>query len=401
MAANATTIGAARNASASSSDFIARARAIRGLIESEADNAERNGTVSLNVVEAMREAQLFWTLCPRELGGAEESILTHMDVLEEVASADASTGWTLMANATATTVAATQCSDAHVARMFGGSRLPVMSLAFAPTGRALPTDDKYKVGGRFGFGSGIAHADWVSGGLMVMDGNAPQMLPNGMPKVVGAFVPRSEVRLHGNWDVTGLQGTGSYDFEISEQVVPQDWTFNQYFTDAHRGGAIAKMGTYAYATGGHTAVVLGIARRALQEIAGLASKRKRLGSSEMIADNSVFRLEFMRHEALYQAARALVHQVYSAAEETARNGNPVSAVEMARIRQAATWGHQVAKEVVLFAFGAGASASIRNPSVLGRLLRDITVAAQHIIVDPQTLVDAAPEVIKSWVEARA
>jgi hypothetical protein len=35
------------------------------------------------------------------------------------------------------------------------------------------------------------------------------------------------------------------------------------------------------------------------------------------------------------------------------------------------------------------------------LLRDITVAAQHIIVDPQTLVDAAPEVIKSWVEARA
>lgn len=400
MTAQATMGGAAPAAtSVGAGDWLARARSLRGLIESEADNAERNGTVSLNVVEAMRDAGLFWTLCPRELGGAEESILTHMRVLEEIARSDPSTGWTLMANATATTVAATQCSDAHVARMFGGSRRPIMSLAFAPSGRVDPTDDSYQGGGRFGFGSGIAHADWVSGGMMVMEGSAPRMLSNGMPQVVGAFVPRSQVRLHGNWDVTGLQGTGSYDFEIPEQLIPKEWTFNQYFTEAHRGGAIAALGTYAYASGGHVAVVLGIARRALHEIARIAIQRKRLGSSEMIAANAVFRLEFMRHEALFQAARALVFQSYGAAEATARSGKAVSAVEMARIRQAATWGHQAAKEVVLFAFGAGASASLRNPSVLGRLLRDMTVAAQHIIVDPQTLVDAAPEVITSWADA--
>ena len=383
------------------SDLLARARALRGLIESEAGNAEHNGTVSLNVIEAMREAGFFWTLCPRELGGAEESILTHISVLEEIARSDGSTGWTLMANATATTVAATQCSDEHVARMFGGSRLPVMALAYAPTGRVSIDNGNFKGGGRWGFGSGIAHADWVSGGLMVQEGGSPKMMPNGMPQVVGAFVPRSQVRLHGNWDVTGLQGTGSYDFELPEQNIDKGWTFNQYFTESYRGGAIAALGTYAYAPAGHVAVVLGLARRSLQEIARIAISRKRLGSSEMIAANSVFRLEFMRHEALFQAARAMVFQAYGAAEATAKSGKPVSALEHARLRQASTWGHQAAKEVVLFAFGAGASASLRNPSVLGRCLRDMTVAAQHIIVDQQTLVDAAPEVIASWADANS
>lgn len=383
------------------SELLARARAMRSLIESEADNAERNGTVSLNVIEALRDAGLFWTLCPLELGGAAESILTHISVLEEIARSDASTGWTLMANATATTVAATQCTDEHVARMFGGPRLPVMALAYAPSGRVSVEDGNYKGGGRFGFGSGIAHADWVSGGLMVMEGGAPKKLPNGMPQVIGGFVPKSQVRLHGNWDVTGLQGTGSYDFEIPDQTIPKEWTFNQYFTEPRRGGAIAALGTYAYAPAGHVAVVLGIARRSLQEAARLATQRKRLGSSETIATSPVFRIDFMKHEALLQAARALVFEAYGAAEASAKSGKPVSLLELARLRQAATWGHQAAKDVVLFAFGAGASASLRNPSVLGRCLRDVTVAAQHVIVDPQSLVEAAPVVIASWADAEA
>ena len=380
-------------------EMLARARALRSLIEAEANNAERQGTVSLNVIEAMKDADLFWILCPRELGGRAESLLTHIAVIEEISRSDASTGWTLMANATATTVAATQCSDEHVARMFSGPRRPVMALAFAPTGRVSLEDGHYKGGGRFGFGSGIAHADWVSGGLVVMEDGSPKKLPNGMPEVIGAFVPRSQVRLHGNWDVTGLQGTGSYDFEIPEQTIPRASTFNQYFTQSFRGGAIAAMGTLAYAPAGHAAVVLGIAHRSLQEAARIASQRKRLGSSETIAASPVFRLEFMKHEALYRAARARVFEAYEAAEATAKCGRAVSALELARLRQAVTWCHQAAKEVVLFAFGAGASASLRNPSILGRCLRDVTVAAQHVIVDPQSLVEAAPTIISSWIDA--
>jgi alkylation response protein AidB-like acyl-CoA dehydrogenase len=388
-----------QTADAASISHLHRARALRGLIEREADNTESSGTVPAEIIQAFRDAKLFWVLCPKELGGAGESVLTYFDTIEEVARSDGSTGWTLMANSTATTVAATQCSDEHVKRMFGGPRLPIMALAFAPSGRCTEKDGKLRGGGHFGFGSGISHADWVSGGLMMQSDGQPQMLEGGMPKVVGAFVPRDTIKLHGNWDVTGLRGTGSFDFEIPETDIDPSWTFNQYFSEPKRGGAVSAIGTYAYACLGHTAVVFGMARRALEEAARMASVRKRLGAPGTISESPLFQADFMKFEAMFQGARAHVVDVYRDAEETAKSGTPVTKVQQARMRQAATRGHTVAKEVVQFAFSAGASGSLRNPSVLGRLLRDVSVAAQHIIVDPSSMTEAAPEVIAYWAGA--
>lgn len=384
-----------------SMDYVARARALRGLIEREADNNEKNGTLAPSVVDAMREAELFWLLCPPEVGGAGGSVLDYVAMLEEVARADGSSGWTLMANSTATLVAATLCSDSHVDRMFGGARRPVMALTFAPSGKCVEANDSITGTGRYSFGSGIGHADWVSGGMVVHEDGKPKMLPSGMPKVVGAFVPKSQVKLLGNWDVVGLQGTGSYDFEIPEQTIGADCTFDQYFTNARRGGAVSKIGVPTTAAAGHVAVVLGMARRALHEVARIASQRKRLGSAETIASNALFRAEFMKHEALYRAARALVMENYGDAEQTAKSGQTISKLQTSRMRQAVTWGHTAAREVVQFAYGAGASGSLRNPSVLGRLLRDVSVAAQHILVDPMSMVEMSPDVIAYWADSES
>lgn len=398
MAANAIDSVATKNGA----DYVARARALRGLIEREADNTERNGTLAPVVVDAMRDAELFWLMCPPEVGGAGGGLLTYIAMLEEVSRSDGSSGWTLMANSTATLVAATLCSDSHVDRMFGGPKKPIMALTFAPSGKCVEEGSSIKGTGRYGFGSGIGHADWVSGGMVVHGGDGkPTMLPGGMPKVLGAFVPKDQIKLLGGWNVVGLQGTGSYDFEIPEQSIPADYTFDQYFNNPRRGGAISRIGVPTTAAAGHVAVVLGMARRALQEVARIASMRKRLGSAETIASNALFRAEFMKHEALYRAARALVMESYGDAEKAAKAGQPITKLQTSHMRQAVTWGHTAAREVVQFAYGAGASGSLRNPSVLGRLLKDVSVAAQHILVDPMSMVEMSPDVIASWADADA
>ncbi|NDH64731.1 MAG: hypothetical protein EBY18_24485, partial [Alphaproteobacteria bacterium] len=92
-------------------------------------------TMAPKVVEACREAGLFWLLVPRELGGSDASTVEFMTMVEELASSDGATAWSLMANSAATMVASVYSSDAHVARMFGGGRLPIMSSTYAPTGR--------------------------------------------------------------------------------------------------------------------------------------------------------------------------------------------------------------------------------------------------------------------------
>jgi len=384
----------------SSTDFVARAKTLRALIESEAAKAENSNTLSLKVVEAMREQELFWLLVPKSLGGTEGSVITFIKMLEEIARSDGSSGWSLMANSAATVVASHFCSDAHVARMFGGKRMPIMAATYMPTGKAVLNRDTYRGGGRYSFGSGIAHADWVAGALVVHENGSPQKQADGKPRVVGAFLSKEQIRLHGNWDVVGLQSTGSFDYEIPEQDIPVDWTFNQYWTEPRRGSNVAGMGALATVYSGHTGVILGMANRALEEVARIATQRKRLGSTETIASTQIFRIEFAKHEALYRAARALVLQVFADAEATANTGKAISNMQLQRIRQTCTWAHQAARDVVRFSYDA-VSASLRKPSVLGKYLVDVSVGAQHIVVDPMTLVDAAPLLIESWADAGA
>ena len=379
--------------------YAERARGLRDLIEAETAKPENSGTMAPALVEALRDAGLFWLLVPRALGGSDVSTVTFIEMVEELAGSDAATAWSLMANSVATMVAATYSSDAHVQRMFGGDRLPIMTSTYAPTGRVVAVDGHYRGGGTHNWGTGIGHADWVSGANVVFENGAPVIGADGKPKVVGAFLRKDQIRLAGNWDVVGLQATGSFDYEVPEQDIPADWTFNQYWTEPQRPSKSANLGTLVVVCAGHTAVMLGIARRALHEAARLTSKKKRLYSADCIAATPVIQTDFLKHEALFQAARALTMDVFAEADRAAEAGHGLTDLQIQRVRQVTTWTHQVCRDVVNQAFGSVSSA-LRNPSVLGKCMTDIAVAAHHIIAGPMSLVDAAPMIIDSWARDR-
>ena len=69
-------------------DPTARARALRDLIEAEARTTEDARTMTPRVVDALRDAGLFWILVPAELGGGEVDVRTALEVFEELAYAD-------------------------------------------------------------------------------------------------------------------------------------------------------------------------------------------------------------------------------------------------------------------------------------------------------------------------
>src|SRR5262249_40857291 len=91
--------------------LVEKARARRPLVEREAARAEEETTTTQVVVDALAEAELFWILVPRELGGAEAGIEDALAVFEELAYADGSTGWSTMANATSSAFAAIYTGD--------------------------------------------------------------------------------------------------------------------------------------------------------------------------------------------------------------------------------------------------------------------------------------------------
>src|SRR6201747_1676398 len=75
--------------------LIERARALAPLIAQEADEIERTRRLTQPVVSALTENGLYRALLPQSVGGAEVAPDVFMQMLEEVAKADASTAWCL------------------------------------------------------------------------------------------------------------------------------------------------------------------------------------------------------------------------------------------------------------------------------------------------------------------
>src|SRR5919197_226591 len=76
-------------------DLVERARAIAPLIAREADAIERTRRLTEPVVSALIDNGLYRALLPQSLGGAEAAPETFMQMLEEIAKADASVAWCL------------------------------------------------------------------------------------------------------------------------------------------------------------------------------------------------------------------------------------------------------------------------------------------------------------------
>ena len=102
------------------------------------------------------------------------------------------------------------------------------------------------------------------------------------------FVPQSHVDFAGNWDVIGLVGTGSFDYEVPEQYVDGGFTFDLIAGRPQRGGPIYRMGVLGLALIGHAGFALGVGRRALDEVATIAKTKQRMGAASRDCGSRAF-----------------------------------------------------------------------------------------------------------------
>jgi alkylation response protein AidB-like acyl-CoA dehydrogenase len=360
------------------------ARSLRPLVEREAATTEEEGTLTATLVDAFRDTGLFALQIPRALGGFEADAETALAAYEEVCRADGSAGWTLLANASTSAFATTYTSDDAVRAMFA-SGIPTHAGQFSPRGTATATDGGYTVSGRYSFGSGSAHADWVGGGALEMVDGAPRMLATGRPAIRVFFVPRDRVEFAGNWDVLGLVGTGSFDYHVPEQFVDGGFTFDLIDDRPQRGGPIYRIGVLGLALIGHAGFALGVGRRAIDEIATIAPNKQRMGAASVISERDRFQFELGRHDAAMRSARAFVFDRFGEAQTDLDRGDDLSPERFVELRQATTYATHVAVDVARFAYSFAGTDPIRTPSALGRCFRDIHAASQHLVVDDSTL----------------
>jgi len=369
---------------APTADPVARARALRDLIEAEARTTEDARTMTPRVIAALRDAGLFWVQVPAELSGGEVDIRTALSVFEELAYADGSTGWSLMANATSSCFAGIYLEDEAVRTMFGPDGLGIHAGMLGPIGSGVLDGDAYVVDGEYRFGSGCAHSTWFGAGFMETRDGEPVVAESGMPAMRVAFVPRDHVELRDGWHVLGLQGTGSFDYAVHGERVDPAFTFPLLEAEQRRGGANFRIGLFGITAGGHAGFALGVGRRALDEVLDIARRKQRLGG-DPIAEQQLFLHDFAMHDGAMRAARAFTFEAFERAEATAHAEGAPTPVEAQRMRQATTYATRVAADAARFAYTWAGSDGLREPSVVGRCFRDISAGTQHLYVDNNTL----------------
>ena len=365
------------------SSTVAAARALGPRIRAAAERIEHDRRVPAELVAALTATGVFRMCVPRSCGGDELHPAIMIAVLEAIAEADGSAGWSAMIGATSGVAAAYLPADA--AREIYGPPDVVSGGVFAPHGRAIIADGAYRVTGRWPFASGCEHCAWLMGGSVVIDGGGPRLLPNGMPDSRLMLFPASEVRIIDTWTVSGLRGTGSHDIAVDDVVVPAAHSLSLITDSPVERGPLYAFPVFGLLALGIAAVALGIARRALDELVALAGAKTPTGSRRLLAERPAIQAEVARAEATLGAARAFLAETVGGAWERAQAAGAIAIRERARLRLAATHATLASACAVDLVYGAGGGTAVYAASPLQRCFRDIHVATQHAMVAPATL----------------
>ena len=359
-------------------------RAVRAVVEANADAAERDRTLPRATVDALVGGGLLALRVPAGLGGSEVVPLVALAAYEEMTAYDTSAGWIMAIANGGTALAGARMGDDAAAEVFR-HRVPLMAGSFAPTGTATPVPGGYRVSGRWAFASGIRHAEWVTGGCLVAPASS---VSGGPPEMLTVVAPRHAVTVVDNWHVAGLRGTGSCDWEVSDLFVPVEYTARP-LGPPRRGGPTFALPPFAFLAAEHAGFALGCARRCLVDVTAEAGKKVRLLAPGSVASRSAFQRDLGRAEAALRAARLLVVDVLGAASETAWRGDPVTPLMAAEARMAATHATEVAVDICTLAFRALGAHAVHASSPTQRYFRDIHAAAQHAFVTDTTFEDVA------------
>jgi alkylation response protein AidB-like acyl-CoA dehydrogenase len=377
-----------------------RAKSLAALIEEDAETVERQTRITRRIHDALVETGLYWIALPRENGGEDADVATCFEVVEEISRADGSAGWTFFVNLATIGGLFPFLREETLPLLFVDDERPVFAGQLVPKGRSEKVPGGFRCSGRHNFASGSAYANWICATQFEYAGDAPVLTADGLPSTTIALLRPGEVEFQGNWDVMGLAGTASYDYEVPKQFVPAarviDGGVLAPDAQALRGNAMLRMGALAIAYSMHTACVLGITRRALQEIVALASKKTRAGYAGAIAEDPVFLNAFAQIDAEYHAVRGRVIEVFRAMEAKVAGGAMLDEADHAVMHQSATWAHGKAGEIGGFCFRWAGTTPVRNPSTLARCMRDILVANSHMLFDAKSLTEAGPALIGKW-----
>jgi indole-3-acetate monooxygenase len=371
----------------------ARADSLFPVIAEQASLSEAKGSLTQETIQALKESGLFHFWLPRCFGGEETPPVEALRAIESLCYADGSTGWVVMATGAAVGSAGAYLAESAANHLFRNAQ-PIIAGQGAPNGTANIEAGGFRLSGRWSYGSGALHSQYIHTGAVVTDAGTPKIVVgSGAPETRIFILPTDRVTLLDNWDVLGLRATGSIDYAITDVHVPNEFTHSFLATVPNQGGDLYRIGILGMTGLGHAGFALGVARRALDELLTVVSSdagRPTLVNQASGSENLV--QLYASAEANLRSVRAFAYDVWADIQRSVELGRPMEVRQLTLARLIVNHSTTVATNIVTFALRYGGGKATRN-GPLQRCFRDMQTGAQHITTSPLILAECGRELM--------
>ena len=349
------------------------ARSLATQIVAAADEVERQRRLPDSLVATLRNGGLYRMLVPRSVGGAELTLSEFAEVIEELARADASVAWCVAQNSGV-------CGKSGYLPPEGlrevfGDRDTILSWGNGPTS-ALKVPGGYRLTGRWIFSSGIRNATWTGAhNASVIDEHGdPAPDESGQPRLISLFFPIDEAELFDVWQVSGLRGTGSDTYSVTDLFVPDH---RVAMREPQEPGTLYRFNTTNMFSAGFAAVALGVARGAQDALLDLAVSKSPRGMDSALGSQQYAQIRIAKAEATLRSARDFLFETARRSWERVEESRVLDMETRINLRLATTDTIQRCAEVVDNAYHLAGSTAILGERAFERRFRDMHAITQH------------------------
>lgn len=365
-------------------DLVARAASFKDLLAASAREIDQIRRVPDKVIDALTQAGLFKITTPKRYGGHQADIRTVMDVASTVAESCGSTAWVVtLINAVglAVGVMPAQTQD----EVFGANPNARVAGVFSPRGQSRRVEGGIRVTGKWFYGSGTLHSDWVMVGMPLVN-ESGETYDFGL-----GLVPHSDYVVDDTWFVTGMRGSGSNAIVIEDafvpdhRIIPVSKAIIGDFPTEFKDEALYHSAFVSALTLVLAGPQLGLGRAALRYVVDQASKRSVPNTIyERQIDSVAFQTQISEAAMLIDSAHLHAYRAAADIDQLAAEGRYPDYLTRTRIRADTARAANCVKEAIDILIDAHGAGSFAESSPIQRIWRDCNIAVRH-----GTLVPAA------------
>jgi 3-hydroxy-9,10-secoandrosta-1,3,5(10)-triene-9,17-dione monooxygenase len=367
--------------------LILRADALRPLLRERQAECEAAGELSEDTNQRFLAAGFYRILQPRLFGGYEFALPDFIRVMIAVARGCPESAWVLALTSGHTVLAAQlpETAQREVFGVTGDFRAPGVGM---PGGVGVPADGGYRVKGAWDYASGCDLATHFFGSTMVHEPATKASLGNAW-----ILFNRDQFKIVDNWNVIGMQGTGSRRVVIDDALVSADRAL--WFLDGQGRPVRDQPGHALHPNPMYhgwlapllisevAAVSVGAARGALdiyQEI--LSNKKTNFPPFHARSQEAEFQRHFGEAQALIDTGEAALLKMTADYMDLARHhvegGTPLDEEMERRLILVEQHVIRLAWDAVELMFRTSGTSAAAKSSPLGRALRNLAVIRTHV-----------------------